>query len=215
MELHEVQRPPTRVARYEAPDTLDDAFRLLASNPNARPIAGGTDLLVELDRGHHTNTEMLLDLGRIPGLDQITVHGNSVTIGALVTHNQVVGSGECQRLALPLAQACLEVGSPQLRNRATVVGNVVTASPANDTISALLALGASVQVDSASGRRRVRLVDFITGFRTTDLQPGELVTAISIPSLAPTDGGLVRRGIFVKLGLRRHLGRSHRSHRCP
>jgi carbon-monoxide dehydrogenase medium subunit len=115
-----------------------------------------------------------------------------------VTHNQVVASSICRDRALPLAQACLEVGSPQLRNRATVAGNIVTASPANDTISALLALGASVEVSSVAGSRRVPLGEFITDFRTTQLAPGELLSDIIVPPL-----GDDQRAIFVKLGLRR------------
>ncbi len=197
--LHEVQRPPTRVPRYEAPGSLADALAILGDpSVRARPIAGGTDLIVELDRGEHAGVDVLVDLGRIPGLDEITADDEGVHLGALVTHNQVVASEACRAGALPLAQACLEVGSPQLRNRATVVGNVVTASPANDTISALLALGATVEVTSSTGSRRVDLVDFITGFRTIDLEPGELVTGLTVPT--PADG---ERAIFVKLGLRR------------
>ncbi len=197
--LHEVQRAPTRVPRYVAPGSLDEALALLADESTAsRLVAGGTDLLVELDRGEHGGTELLVDLGRIPGLADIKIDRDVLRIGALVTHNQVVASDLCRTRALPLAQACYEVGSPQLRNRATVVGNVVTASPANDTISALLALGASVEIESAAGRRVVPLAEFITGFRSTDLAPGELVTALAVPALADD-----QLGIWVKLGLRR------------
>lgn len=198
-ELHHVQNPPNRVPRFEAPATLDEALGFLAVGPaKARPIAGGTDLLVELDRGAHAGVEMLVDLGRIDGLADITSQDDGIHIGPLVTHNQVVASELCRQSALPLAQACNEVGSPQLRNRATVAGNIVTASPANDTISALLALGAWVELASQSGRRSVSLGDFITGFRQTVLQPGELVSDIIVPAMTPN-----QRGIFVKLGLRK------------
>ena len=197
--LHEVQRPPTRIPRYLAPATLDAALEVLSTHGDAaRPIAGGTDLLVELDRAGHTDVGMLVDLGRIPGLAEITEDDDGIHLGPSVTHNQVVASKTCVTRLLPLAQACLEIGSPQLRNRATVAGNIVTASPANDTISALLALGTSVEISSVHGRRRVPLAYFITGFRTTQLVPGELVTDIIV---APLDDD--QRGIFVKLGLRR------------
>jgi xanthine dehydrogenase iron-sulfur cluster and FAD-binding subunit A len=195
MQLHEVQRPGTPVTRYESPTELAEALRLLA-DPTARPVAGGTDLLLELARGGRAAVRTLVDLTRLPGLDGIAVEGDRLRLGALVTHNDVIGDPLAVEHALPLAQACLEVGSPQLRNRATVVGNLVTASPANDTISALMALDATLAVESASGRRQVAVGDLYRGFRETVLAPGELVTAIEIPLVG-------RRGIFVKLGLRR------------
>ncbi|MDH3682815.1 MAG: FAD binding domain-containing protein [Acidimicrobiia bacterium] len=201
MELHHVQRPPTRVPRYTAPTTLAAAFEILdAGGDRVRPIAGGSDLLVELDRGEHHDATTLLDLTRIEGLDAIThdPEAGTLRLGALVTHNQVVADPVCVDRALPLAQACLEVGSAQLRNRATVVGNVVTASPANDTISALLALGATVELTSSTGSRHVPIAEFITGFRRTQRRPDELVTALIVPTLVGD-----RRGVFVKLGLRR------------
>ena len=198
--VHEVQRPPTRVPRYEAPASLGVALDLLADlGERARPVAGGTDLLVELDRGAHPTVEALVDVGGLPGLDEITEDDDgALRLGALVTHNQVVASAPCRHLALPLAQACLEVGSPQLRNRATVAGNVATASPANDTISALLALGAEIELQSVRGRRQLPVEAFITGFRTTDRAPDELITALIVPTPRPGT-----RAVFVKLGLRR------------
>ena len=199
MQLHHVQVAPTVVPRYVSPLTIDDALQLLADHGHrARAIAGGTDLVVELDRGAHAGLDLLVDLSRIDGLDTITVADGHVHLGALVTHSQVVESEVCRNLVLPLAQASLEVGSPQLRNRATVAGNVITASPANDTISALLALGADVHIASTSARRSVPIADFITGFRTTVLAPDELVTGISVRALTGN-----QRGVFVKAGLRR------------
>ena len=197
--MHPVQQPGSRIERHESPATFDQALRLLARHgARARAVAGGTDLLVELDRGARPGVEVLVDLTRIPGLDTITETDGTITLGALVTHNQVVSSPLLVERALPLAQACLELGSPQLRNRATVVGNVVTASPANDTISALLALDAVVHVRSLRGERAIPLGAFHPAFRVTALEPDELVTALSFPAL-----GGNRRGVFAKLGLRR------------
>jgi xanthine dehydrogenase iron-sulfur cluster and FAD-binding subunit A len=198
-ELHPVQRPPTRVPRYVAPRTLDEALSLKAEHESAaRAIAGGTDLVVELDRGAHTGLGLLIDLSRIPDLGRITTSVDGIRLGATTTHHDVVADETCRNDTLALAQACLEIGSPQLRNRATVVGNIVTASPANDTISALTALGAVVHVASASRERAQPIGEFITGFRTTTLADDELVTAISLPRPA----GEVR-SLFVKAGLRR------------
>lgn len=204
---HHVQQPGTRVPTIITPGTLAEAIEAMAS-PRSRPIAGGTDLLIELARGEYSDLETLVDLTRVPGLDTIsqnggtqdggTQDGGTITIGALVTHNRVVADPILQRFAAPLVQACREVGSPQLRNRATVAGNLVTASPANDTISALLALDAKVTVASAGGERHLPLAQFHTGFRQTALEPGELVTAISFPALVEP-----WRGIFLKLGLRK------------
>jgi len=199
MQLHHVQRAPTRVPRYVSPLTLDHAVELFTEyGERARAIAGGTDLLVELDRGAHAEVGLLVDLGRIDGLDTITVDQGWVHLGALVTHSQIVESEACRQFVLPLAQASLELGSPQLRNRATVAGNVITASPANDTISALLALGADVHIASSTGRRTVPIAEFITGFRTTVLAPHELVIGLSVRALNSS-----QRGVFVKAGLRR------------
>ncbi|MCB0989652.1 MAG: xanthine dehydrogenase family protein subunit M, partial [Acidimicrobiales bacterium] len=200
MKMHDVQRPPTRPQRYEAPTSIEHAVALLAqAGDSARLIAGGSDLLVELDRGAHNNTDLLIDISRVPGLDVIdgTADGG-LRVGAAVTHNQVVADERCRVIALPLAQACLEVGSPQLRNRATVVGNIVTASPANDTIGPLMVLGATVEIVGPRGTRTQPVAEFITGFRKTSLGPGEIVTGLVIPGKAANT-----RSMFVKAGLRR------------
>ena len=154
-------------------------------------------MLLELSRGARTGIDTLVDLSVLEGLDTVVERDGRVELGPLVTHGDVVGWERMLAVGLPLAQACLEVGGPQFRNRATIVGNIVTASPANDTISALYALGADVTVTSASGGdRTVPITDFFTGFRTTALAADELVTKIAFDAL----GDARRRGIFVKLG---------------
>ena len=196
--MHHVQTAPTRVSAYISPATLAEVLTLVQADPSARVIAGGTDLLVELDRGLHRDASMLIDLGQIAGLSEIAETATHVRIGAGVTHNQIMASALCQKVALPLAQACAEIGSPQLRNRATVAGNIVTASPANDTISALIALDASVELTSLRGVRVLPVGDFITGFRATEKAADEIVTAVLVPPMPVSS-----RGIFVKLGLRK------------
>ena len=192
--LHEAQRRGEPIRRYVAPASLADALEILAElGPAARPVAGGTDLLLELSRGARPGIETLVDLSAVAGLDAITVTGGEggrgrVELGPLVTHGAVVGHDRLRAAALPLAQACLEVGGPPLRNRATVAGNVVTASPANDTISALMALGAELTLASVRGERTVAVSDFFTGYRTTVLEPDELVAKIAFEALDEPPG---------------------------
>ncbi|MGH1493411.1 MAG: FAD binding domain-containing protein [Acidimicrobiales bacterium] len=196
--MHHVQTPSTVVSHVISPRSIDEALEYMA-RPNVRPIAGGTDLMVELDRGEHRELETLIDLSRVPGLDTIKNVDGAVTVGPLVTHNQCVASDVLRAAAPLLVQASWEVGSPQLRNRATIAGNVVTASPANDTLSALMALDATVTVASAArGERTIALHQFHLGVRKTALEPDELLTAIVFPALDDS-----WRSIYLKLGLRR------------
>lgn len=180
------------------PPTLQDALKLLDEHAGrARLVAGGTDVIVELSRGVRPTTT-LIDLSRLADLKYVQEDDTHIRLGALVTHNDVIASAACVQYALPLAQACWEVGAPQIRTRATVAGNLVTASPANDTIAPLIALNADVVLCSIAGERSVPLAEFYTGFRRTALQPNELLREIRIPKMTADE-----RGIYLKLGLRR------------
>ncbi len=189
---------------YVAPSTLEEALAIKAEyGDQARVIAGGTDLLIELDRNLRKTpaggVPGLIDLTKIPGLAEIGEADGQIHLGPLVTHNQCVASALIVEKAFPLARACWEVGAPQIRNRATVAGNIITASPANDSIVPLRALNATVTVQSAArGERTLPLEQFVTGFRQVSLAPDEILTRIAFTPLAATE-----HGTFIKLGLRR------------
>lgn len=199
LRVHDVQSPGSRVGSYVNAGSIEEVLSLLTQHGSrARIVAGGTDLLLELERRDVADLDVLIDISRIEGMDAIYEAKDRVNIGPLVTHNQAALDVSVQRSGLPLAQACIEIGSPALRNRATIIGNVVTASPANDTVSALRALDAVVSLASERGMRSISLSEFHTGVRQSVLAADEMVTGISFASLGPHD-----RGIFVKLGLRR------------
>ena len=186
-------------SHYYSVTSLNEALKLLAEyGARARIIAGGTDMLIELERGQRKGVDTLIDITRVPRLDSITEADGQIRLGPLVTHNHIVGSNTIVEHGFPLAQASWEVGAPQILNRATVAGNVITASPANDTITPLMALGASVTLASVSGERSVPLSEFYVGVRKTVMRPDELLTSISFPTMRPS-----QRGLFIKLGLRR------------
>ena len=180
------------------PGSLAEALQALAEHGGAaRIVAGGTDVLVELPRGIKPATT-LIDISALRELKYVRQDTSTIRIGGLATHNDLLAAPFARAGALPLAQACIEVGAPQIRARATIAGNLVTASPANDTIAPLTVLDATIVLASTQGERRVAIADFFTGFRRTCLRPDELIREIRF---APLDAG--RRGLFLKLGLRR------------
>jgi carbon-monoxide dehydrogenase medium subunit len=183
---------------YLLPQRLEEALALLAEHAGAaRLVAGGTDVMVELSRGVRP-TETLIDITAIPGLRRIRLDDGAISLGGLTTHNDVIASPLCREQARPLAQACWEVGAPQIRTRGTVAGNLVTASPANDTITPLVALDAELVLLSVRGERVLPLAEFYLGVRRTALAPEEIVREIRFPALHAE-----QRSRFVKLGLRR------------
>lgn len=185
---------------YLSVSSVEEALLALAANRGkARLIAGGTDLMLEMEHGLRENVETLVDVSRIAGLDQITINANGMVIlGALVTHNMVAAHPTLRTIAFPLVRACWEVGAPQIRNRGTVAGNLITASPANDTITPLMALDASVTLRSMTGERDVKLSEFYKGVRKTIMEPDEMLVSIQFQGL-----NQAQRGTFVKSALRK------------
>jgi len=179
--------------------TIDEALNIFAERgTSARIVAGATDLMLEMERGIRTGIDTLIDISRVPGLNCITLDEDEVIhLGPMVTHNHCVASKLVVERGFPLALAAWQVGAPQIRNRGTVAGNLITASPANDTISPLMALGARLTLSSKKGERIVPLEDFYTGVRQTVMRPDEILVDIAFPAMR-----IDQRGTFIKLGLR-------------
>jgi CO/xanthine dehydrogenase FAD-binding subunit len=161
------------------PESLDEALATKAEHPEAVPIAGGTDLMVELNFDMR-RPKAIMDVTRIAELAEHGVENGTVRLGARVTYTDII-----ERLSarLPgLAIASRTVGSPQIRNRGTVGGNLGTASPAGDALPPLLASDAKVEVASAGGTRLIGVRDFITGPKKNVLAEDELIVATIIPA---------------------------------
>lgn len=174
------------------PTTLADALSLAAERPDACPIVGGTDVMVDINFDRR-RPDTLLDLTQVAELRAWDVDDGVVRLGATVTYARVIDElGD----RLPgLAMASRTVGSPQIRGRGTVGGNLGSASPAGDAHPALLAAGAEVELASVRGTRRVAVADFFTGPKKHVGAPDELVTAVRIrPPAGPQQ--------FAKVGTR-------------
>jgi CO/xanthine dehydrogenase FAD-binding subunit len=149
---------------YHLPASIDEAVGLLARyDGGARVVAGGTDLILDLQQGHEHPVAALVDVTRIVGLNEIREEDGFITIGAGVTHNQIVESPLLHQKATALVEASYVVGGPQVRNVATIGGNVAHALPAADGTTALNALDAEVEVASFSGRRWIPFTSLFLG----------------------------------------------------
>lgn len=177
---------------FLAPPDLATALELRADRPDALPVAGGTDVMVDLNLGDH-RPPALLDLGRVAELRGHQISREGVRLGAGVTYAELVADLGGAHPAL--AAAARTVGSPQIRNRGTVGGNLGAASPAGDAHPPLLALGADVELVSVRGARRVAAAEFFTGPGRSVLAADELVSAVHIPAAGPGQ-------CFAKVGAR-------------
>lgn len=180
------------------PTSLADAVAALAEHPDAVPLAGGTDLMVEVNEGRRalTGDETVLALNGVPELTSYTIDraAGVVTLGAAVRW-AVIEREPLASLLPALAQAARTVGSPQIRNAGTVGGNLATCSPAGDGLPVLAALDAVVDLASPAGTRSMPVAEFMRGVKRTALEPGEMIAAITVPVLRGRQG-------YSKVGVR-------------
>ena len=181
-------------AIYHAPESLAELHGLLATyGADARLFVGGTDVIVRLRHGD-IKPHALVDLKRVHELsDRPEPHGESIRIGARVTMTTLLRDERIRRSFPALLEAAAVVGSVQIRNRATLVGNVCNASPAADTVPVLLVHGAAVNIASPWGERQLPLAQFFVGPGRTVLQPGDVVISLDIPNPARSSGAAFGR----------------------
>ena len=183
------------------PRSVEEALAALSAVTGALPIAGGTDLLVKMKDGH-VRPRALVAVDHLPELRVIEVRDGMLWIGGGATHAQLMASSLVKEHAPLLAAACATVGAPQIRNRGTIAGNVVTSSPAGDTIPALIALDAEVYMRRNGGQRRMPVERFFVGPGRTKLAAEELVAGFAVPLRR---AGPERRWAYRKLGQRKAM----------
>ncbi len=180
-----------------APRSIATALQALADR-NAIPVAGGTDILVKLHDRIDKPWPRLVVLDNIKQLKKIMVTPGYIDIGATVTFAEIERSRPLKKLAPPLVTAVSLAGSVQIRNRATIGGNIANASPAGDTLPPLYAMDARIELRSANSAEWIKIADFFKGPGKTILRPDQLITRIRLPLPAPS-------GFFLRLAARRAL----------
>jgi carbon-monoxide dehydrogenase medium subunit len=171
---------------YHRPTTVGEAVKLLESlGDDARPLAGGHSL-VPMMKLRLAAPEHLVDLHGVSGLKGIHRDGNKIVIGAMTTQHELLASGEIAKSIPILQEAARLIADPQVRYRGTVGGNVANGDPGNDMPALMMTLGASYRLEGTGGAREVAAGEFYQGAYFTALEPGEILTAISVP--VPPDG---------------------------
>ena len=178
---------------YHAPASLDEAVELLGSLDDPKVLSGGQSLLPML-KLRLASPANIIDIGRIPGLDGISVEEEVLRIGALVTEAELERAPEVAARYPILLDTARVIADPLVRNRATICGNIAHGDPANDQPATMLALGAEVVATGPDGERTIAIDDFFHGFFMTALSPGEILTELRIPA-PPTRSG----GAYMKL----------------
>jgi aerobic carbon-monoxide dehydrogenase medium subunit len=196
---------------YYAPRSLSDAVMYLTEHKDDVKILSGGQSLLPLMKMRLSKPGYVLDIGRISGLDSITEEGNSLTIGALVTHAQIEDSDFLKKKCPLLPQTATTIADVQVRNRGTIGGSIAHADPAGDWPPAIMALDAEIKVVGPSGERWVKSDDFFLGLMTSVLEPDEVVTALKVPvtgndktaylKAAPRSSGFAVVGVAVRMAM--------------
>jgi len=187
------------VPEFIAPASLDDALGIKSERGmEARIIAGGTDLILRM-RDKVLSPSLLIDLRRL-SLDAIEFSDAGLKLGAYSSLSQVLESAEIEKSYPALPAACREFAGPPIRNRATLGGNIVNASPAADLVPPLIAYDASIVLSSSGGERVLPLTEFFVGPGQSVIEPSEVLTEIRLPPM-PTQSAAT----FIKLGQRRSM----------
>ena len=184
---------------YHRPATVADAVKLLSTlGDEARPLAGGHSL-VPMMKLRLATPAHLIDLHGVAGLKGIRRDGNKVVIGAMTTQHELLGSDEIKKSLPILHEAALLVADPQVRYRGTVGGNVANGDPGNDMPALMMTLGATYRLEGTSGAREVAASEFYQGAYFTALEPGEILTSVSIP-VPPSGHGFAYEKLKRKVG---------------
>jgi CO/xanthine dehydrogenase FAD-binding subunit len=166
---------------YARPSSVQDALRLLSEHDGARPLAGG-QTIINVMKARAAAPDILVDLQDLAELKTIDLGGDgTVTLGAMVTYNEVIGSAEARARPI-LGEVCSQIADVQVRNRGTVGGNICSNDPTNHLPPLLVALGATMTIAAAGGERTVPAEEFFVGVYQTAAGPGELLTRISVPA---------------------------------
>ncbi|MCE1252824.1 MAG: xanthine dehydrogenase family protein subunit M [Anaerolineae bacterium] len=177
-----------------------DLLGLVHENPQARLLAGATDLIPLMGAGKW-KSDLVIDISRLNELRGIQLLEQGISIKPLTTHAEAAASELIIKHAGALSEACLSIADPLIRRRATLGGNICTASPAADSVPALMALGAEIKLQHLNGERMIPLEKFLLGPGKTSIQPGEVLTEIKIPMLP----NINRASAFLKLGRRKAM----------
>jgi aerobic carbon-monoxide dehydrogenase medium subunit len=196
---------------YYAPRSLNEAVHFLAAHKDDVKILSGGQSLLPLMKMRLSKPEYIVDIGRIPGLDNISAEGNHIVVGAMATHAQIEASDLLKKSCPLLPQTAMTIADVQVRNCGTLGGSIAHADPAGDMPATILALDAEIKAVGPNGERWIKAKDFFLGLLMSVLEPDEIVTAVKVPIIAgdktaylkaaPRSSGFAVVGVAVRLAL--------------